>query len=350
MHNKIMNIVNIMNHLKMWLQNQWYQKNLNPLLWPFIPLSLLYSLIIDLRALLYKFGIIPKHKFKLPILVVGNITVGGTGKTPLVIHIVKILKQHGMRPGVVSRGYGGNHSKQSTDPVWVYANSDAKTVGDEPLLLAKRLFCPVVIATNRKKAVQSLLDSGQVDIIISDDGLQHEKLDRDIEIIVIDGKKRLGNGWCLPIGPLRESSRRLNKVDFIICNDPIKFDNDFEYDMELRPRTLSNGLEQSQQQSIASFQGQVVHAIAGIGFPDRFFDLLRKYGLKVIPHPFPDHYPFKQRDIDFNDDFPVLLTEKDAVKCSEFMNAKHWVLSIDAAVNPLFDMRLLKRLDELRQA
>jgi tetraacyldisaccharide 4'-kinase len=337
-----------MNSVSNWLQKQWYKKSLHPLLWVFIPLSLLYVFFVKIRKAYYQSNRISKASFPIPIVVVGNLTVGGTGKTPLVIHIVKVLKQYGLRPGVVSRGYGGSHSKTSQEPLWVYANSDPKQVGDEPLLLAKRVFCPIVIAANRIKAVQSLLDSGQVDVVISDDGLQHEKLKRDIEIIVIDGKKRLGNGWCLPVGPLREPSQRLEEVDFIVCNDPIQFDNDQEYDMVLRPRTLSSGLEPSQQNSINFFQGQTVHAIAGIGFPERFFDLLTKHDLKVIPHPFPDHYPFQQKDIEFNDDLPILLTEKDAVKCSGLMSHKHWVLSVDSAVNPLFDMRLLKRLDELR--
>ncbi len=331
------------------IQNFWYQSSLSPVLWPFIPLSLLYQAIIACRKLLYKTGILAQRSFSIPIIIIGNITVGGTGKTPLVIHTVKILKQHGFRPGVVSRGYGGYHSKTNAKPLWVYANSDPKLVGDEPLLLARRLFCPIVIAADRIKAVQNLLDSGQVDVVIADDGLQHEALQRDIEVVVIDGKKRLGNGWCLPIGPLRESSKRLNAVDFIVCNDPQSFNNDTEYDMELRPRVLVNGLDKSQQQSIHFFQGQTVHALAGIGFPERFFDLLKKYGLKVLTHPFPDHYQFQKEDIEFNDTLPILLTEKDAVKCSEFMNSKHWVLSVDAAVNPLFDMRLLKRLEEWHQ-
>lgn len=342
-----------MKNIKSWLQKQWYQTYLNPLFWPFIPLSLLYCLILSIRKSLYQFGILKRHKFAVPIIVVGNLTVGGTGKTPLVIHIVKLLKQYGFRPGVVSRGYGGSHSKISSTtskPLWVYANSDSNEVGDEPLLLAKRLFCPIVISRTRIKAVQSLLDSGQMDVVISDDGLQHEKLHRNIEVMVIDGKKRLGNGWCLPIGPLRESKKRLETVDFIVCNDPIRFDNDIEYDMELRPRMLTNGLDSSRQENISFFQGKEVHAVAGIGFPDRFFDLLKKYQLKVITHPFPDHYPFKKEDIEFQDDLPVLLTEKDAVKCSGFMTDKHWVLSVDAAVNPLFDMRLLKRLEEIRKA
>lgn len=334
-----------MKKLACWLQTLWYQPNLHLLLWLLVPLSLLYRAILFCRDKFYRMGLFSKYKFPIPVIVVGNITVGGTGKTPLVIHIVKVLQQRGLRPGIISRGYAGRHSKVKSEPLWVDANSDVKQVGDEPLLLAKRLSCPIVISALRRNAVQSLLDSGQVDIVISDDGLQHQALHRDIEILVIDGKKRLGNGWCLPAGPLRESSQRLNEVDFIVTNDPLTFDNDGEYDMELRPRGLRNGLDPSQKQDIKFFQDQTVHALAGIGFPDRFFDLLKKSGINVIPHPFPDHYAFQKKDIEFNDGLPVFLTEKDAVKCSGFMNSQHWVLSVDAAVNPLFDMRLLTRLE-----
>lgn len=333
-----------METIKLFLQKLWYQKYLNPLLWPFIPLSLIYQCIITIRKILYEKKIFKVHHFSLPIIVVGNLTTGGTGKTPLVIHIARILKQQGLRPGIVSRGYLGNHEK----PTFVYANSDPNQVGDEPLLLAKRLFCPIVVAKSRVAAVTALIDSGQVDIIISDDGLQHEAMTRDVEVIVIDGRRRFGNGWHLPIGPLRESTNRLKTVDFVVSNTPDRFDIDTEYEMELRPRPLYKAIRPADQMSINALQHKTVHAIAGIGYPERFFDLLKSYEINVISHPFPDHYSFKAADLNFNDEHLVIMTEKDAVKCEGMIGEKHWVLPVEASLNPLFDVRLLTMIQELR--
>lgn len=327
----------------------WYQKKLNPLLWPLVPFSLVWNLASRLRRSLYAQGIFKKHRFKIPIVVVGNLTIGGTGKTPLVIHLAKLLKQHGFHPGIVSRGYralNSNSQSSSGSPVFVNANSDPNQVGDEPVLLAKRLFCPIVVDPKRIRAVQSILDAGQVDVIISDDGLQHYAMDRDVEIIVIDGKRRFGNEWCLPAGPLREPVSRLKKANFLIVNTPENYNHDDEYDMELRPRLVYNGKNLSEQKTLLSFHGQKVHAVAGIGHPDRFFDMLNNYGIETISHPFPDHHTFKPEDIEFQDEYPVLMTEKDAVKCFGFMQPHHWVLSIDALVNPLFDAKLLNLLKE----
>lgn len=350
----------IVNRLRTWIQKQWYQKTLSPWLWVLIPFALIFDAIVRLRRLAYQKKILKSHSFQsehstenlanknqIPIIVVGNITVGGTGKTPLVIHIAKLLKQHSLRVGIVSRGYFGNKSSDAVEEV--YANSDPLLVGDEAVLLAKRVFCPIVVANDRVKAVKRLLEVHAVDVIISDDGLQHYPLKRDIEIAVVDGKKRLGNGWTLPAGPLREPKSRLVTVDHVVVNCPLSFDNDVEYDMELRPRTVYNGKDPGQQQTLTAFQQQKIHALAGIGFPDRFFDLLKNYGLDIIAHPFPDHYRFQAKDIQFNDGLPVIMTEKDAVKCGGFMTEHHWVLAVDAAVNPLFDMRLLTRLQELRR-
>lgn len=340
-----------LSQLKLALQRLWYAPQLRPVLLPLIPLSIVYLLIIFLRKLFYKynvFNLFLKKRYALPIVVVGNITVGGTGKTPLVIHIARTLKQHGIRVGIVSRGYLGQHEhERDQKPIFVYANSDPTIVGDEPLLLAKRLFCPIVIAKKRTLAVQALLDSAQVDVILSDDGLQHEAMERDIEIIVIDGQRRFGNGWCLPAGPLREPMSRLKSVDFVVSNSPDRYNIDTEYEMELRPRPLYKGILPSEHQNLIAFREQPVHAVAGIGFPERFFELLKKYELKIIPHPFPDHHPYTAEDLNFKDDYPVIMTEKDAVKCDGLMNERHWVLPVEASLNPLFDVKLLTRLQEL---
>lgn len=333
----------------MWLLKLWYQKHLNPVLWILVPFSLIMVCIVKLRRFAYLKGWLTQTKFDVPIIVVGNLTVGGTGKTPLVIHIAKLLKQHGFKTGIVSRGYKGDVKLRSESNIFVNANSDPAIVGDEPVLLAKRLFCPIVVDKDRVKAVQTLLSTNSMDVIISDDGLQHYRMGRSIEIVVVDGKRRFGNGWCLPAGPLREPLSRLESVNYIMCNGPENFDVDSEYDMELRPRMLYNGHSPSEQRTLASFQGSTIHAVAGIGNPDRFFALLKNYGLQVIPHPFPDHYMFKPSDLEFSDseDYPIVMTEKDAVKCGSFMKGNTWVLAVDAVVNPLFDAKLLSIVQEL---
>lgn len=323
----------------------YYQKKMNPLLWPLVPFSLIMNGICRLRRMAYQWGMFSSKNFPVPIIIVGNLSLGGTGKTPLVIHLAKLLTQHGYRPGIVSRGYKGT----GLEKTFVNAGSDPKQVGDEPVLLAKRLFCPIVVDPNRVSAVQAILESYQVDIIIADDGLQHYALGRSLEIVVVDGKRRFGNEWCIPAGPLREPMSRLKSVDFVVTNGPENFDNNNEYDMELRPRILFNGRNPSEQTTLAAFHGKTVHAVAGIGHPERFFDMLRSYGLTVIPHPFSDHYNFEEKDIQFGDaDCPVMMTEKDAVKCGGFMKEHHWVLSVDAIMNPLFDARLLTLLQDYR--
>lgn len=307
------------------------------------------ALIVTLRRFIYLSGVIKRKRFSVPVIVVGNLTVGGTGKTPLVIHLAKLLKQHGFHPGIVSRGY----KRKTNDILFVSANSDPNFVGDEPLLLARRLFCPIVVSSDRSRGVRALLDPNQnpnsVDVVISDDGLQHYAMDRTLEILVIDGKRRFGNGWCLPAGPLREPISRAKKMDFRVVNGTGSTVLDDEVEMELRPRILYNGKNPSEQKTLANFQGHRVHAVAGIGNPDQFFALLRQYELKVTPHPFPDHHRFVPEDLQFSDNYPILMTEKDAVKCLDWMSEKCWVLSVDAVVNPLFDAKLISRLKDFQR-
>ncbi len=317
----------------------WYQKYV--VLWPLIPVSVLFSLIVRIRQKLYRYGILPKKRFPVPVIVVGNLTVGGTGKTPLVIHIAELLKQNGFKPGIVSRGYKGKHK----GPVSVFKDSDPKMVGDEAVLLAKYLSCPVFIARNRKVALKKLLQMNKVDVVISDDGLQHYALHRNIEIAVLDGQRRFGNGYCLPAGPLREPEERLKRVDLIVNNGGILKED--EYQMEYVPRPLYSALYTMHKQPLDSFKGQVVHAIAGIGNPTRFFQLLVSYGLQIIPHIYPDHHKFSPKDIYFSDNLSVIMTEKDAVKCMQFADTRHWVLPIKASVTPLFDEKLLNLLKGL---
>lgn len=283
----------------------------------------------------YDFPGFKTHHYSVPVIVIGNLTVGGTGKTPLIIHVYQLLKSYGFTPGIVSRGYIPKRKKSDSDVHWVTTESLASELGDEPVLLAQRLKCPIVVSSNRNRAVKALIHSKCVDIILSDDGLQHYAMGRNIEIAVIDGKRRFGNGYSLPLGPLREPINRLNSVDLIITNG-VPFENN-QYDMTFIP-------EDTHQ--LENFKHKTAHAVAGIGNPERFFQSLREHHIHVIPHVFPDHYVLQEKDLVFQDKFPIIMTEKDAVKCKFFRTDKHFVLRIQASVNPLFDARLLVLLRE----
>ena len=321
----------------------WYQKKLPFYLYPFIPITWIFIFIISCRKYLYKHNLLgfKIHYFPVPVVIVGNISIGGTGKTPLIIHLYHLLKSQGYNPGIVSKGYIPN--KKTNGLRWVFPTSLVSEVGDEPLLLAQRLGCPIVVSANRPEAVHTLLasreqDHNPIDIILSDDGLQHYALGRDLEIAVIDGKRQFGNGYCLPLGPLREPITRLRCVDLIMSNGIAFQDN--QYDMSLVPENDTT------EEYLKTLKGKTVHAIAGVGNPERFFESLKAYHLQIIPHVFPDHYDFKPKDIRFTDDFPVIMTEKDGVKCHRFMTNKHRVLRVKTSVNPLFDARFLVLLQE----
>jgi tetraacyldisaccharide 4'-kinase len=325
-----------------FLQKVWYQTSVPFWAIIFLPLSIIYVFILRIRLFLYQLGCKAIYYSPIPTVVVGNLTVGGTGKTPLVIHLANLLTERKLRVGIISRGYKGNAKL----PTWVTSKSDPRLVGDEAVLLATRLNCPIVVARKRVLAMQTLLRSGAVDVVISDDGLQHYALGRHIEIVVIEGKHRFGNGFCLPLGPLREPKNKLNTVDLIVTNGGIPEKN--EYDMYLRPLDLYNACDPNLTQAISFFKETKIHAVAGIGFPQRFFELLRELGLVVIPHSFPDHHAFTVQDIYFEDEFPVIMTEKDFVKCKEFVTKQHWVLPIEAVITPLFDARFLRLLQEIQ--
>lgn len=317
-----------------WAEKVWYK---DPFIgvWLF-PLGFIFSDIARFRKYLYKIGVLKTHRLPVPVIIVGNITVGGTGKTPLVIWMAKLLKAAGHQPGIISRGYGG---QAETWPQSVNASSKVETVGDEALLLARQSGCPVVVGPLRVDAAKQLLrEAADCTIILSDDGLQHYALHRDIEIAVIDGERRFGNGYCLPAGPLREPINRLQTVDLIIVNGEKYEDN--EYAMRLVGDTAINLLT-SEQKPLAEFRGVECHALAGIGNPDRFFTLLASAGLSCKPLSFPDHYPFQAGDILFSDNNPVLMTEKDAVKCSPFASGQHWYVPVTAVPELAFAEQLL---------
>jgi tetraacyldisaccharide 4'-kinase len=324
-----------------FLNRLWYGQH--PLAQALAPLSWLYRGGMAVRRFLYRCGVLPVHRLPVPVIVVGNLTVGGTGKTPLIIWLAGYLKTLGYRPGIVSRGYGGRFSDKVQQ---VRPDSDPDLVGDEPVVIARRTGCPVAVARQRHLAARGLVDYAGCDIILCDDGLQHLALGRDIEIAVIDGVRRFGNGFCLPAGPLRESSHRLHSVHMVVTNGrPLRG----EHVMEYRALALRALGEAGRMEPMESWRGRSVHAVAGIGNPPRFFALLRHHGLAVIPHEFPDHHRYRASDLRFGDDLPVVMTEKDAVKCERFAGPDYWYVPITAALGSAFEYRLQHLLKELER-
>jgi len=297
------------------------------------PLSLVFAVVAGARRRAYRIGLLRRRRFPVPVVVVGNITVGGTGKTPLVVWLCEYLRGKGWRPGIVSRGYGG---KARHWPQQVRADSDPASVGDEAVMLAALTGCPMSVGPDRPEAVEALLAHTDVNIVISDDGLQHYALARDLEIAVIDGQRRLGNGFLLPAGPLREPGSRLDQVDLVVVNGQ---GGDDEFSMKLFQPSL-HSLTGDAELGIAEFSGRTVHALAGIGNPERFFDLLTRHGIQVDPKAFPDHHVFVAEDLEFDDRLPILMTEKDAVKCRRLHCRDCWVVHVDAQPDAGFVHRL----------
>lgn len=307
---------------------QWYE----PKLWGWLlwPLAQIFAGLVLLRRFCYKKNILNVYYASVPVIIVGNITVGGTGKTPLVMYIAKLLQQQGFKPGIITRGYKGKIRTAAL----VHKNAEPSLVGDEAVLMANSCSCPVMIAKNRSNGVQALIQHHKVDIILSDDGLQHYALGRDIEIVVVDGQRRFGNGHSLPMGPLREMPSRLRTVDLTIVNGT---------DMQVVCDRAYMLQDSDSSVGLDTFIGKTVHAIAGIGNPHQYFAQLRKLGLIVIEHTFPDHYAYKASDITFADALPILMTEKDAVKCRAFAKSYHWVVTTrvfvsDSIVNKFSDL------------
>lgn len=289
------------------------------------PLSCIYRLIVSLRRwYLQRFV---QETYPVPLIVVGNISVGGVGKTPLVIELAKRAQAKGLNVGIVSRGYG---SKIEETPYEVQFDDEASLVGDEPLLIHQKTLCPVVIAPQRTEAVRYLLDHHQCQIILSDDGLQHYKMGRSIEIAVIDGTRGLGNGLCLPAGPLRESAKRLKQVDFIVVNEGT-WDN--AYSMSLMPEPITQ-LSTLKSVSPNELSGTIA-AVAGIGNPQRFYSTLSQLGIEFTPYSYPDHYHFKSEDLNYGTD-TVIMTEKDAIKCRSFSTDELYFLPVKAVLGDSF--------------
>ncbi len=323
-----------------WLQDAWYKEMY--ISSALMPLSMFYDDAMRFRRFLYKKGVFKKTKLTVPVVIVGNITVGGTGKTPLILWLARFLKQEGYTPGIISRGYGGDSEQW---PQWVNENSNPALVGDEAVLMAKRADCPIAVGPERVKAAQMLLDKADCNIILSDDGLQHYALERDIEIAVIDGERRFGNGYTLPCGPLREPIERLQKVDLVIVNGVETDCEENEFFMAVEGDLLVN-LVTKEEKLLNEFKGASCHAVAGIGNPGRFFNLLEKAQLVIDRHGFTDHHQFIAEDIVFSDGKPVLMTEKDAVKCLGFASDNHWYLPVKAKPQQQFVDKLLTLLKE----
>ena len=320
------------------LEHSWYNNNLLTLM--LRPLAGLYCVVMFIRRLAYAMGLLKCHRLSVPVIIVGNLTVGGTGKTPVVVHIAHLLKRSGYSPGIISRGYGG---KARSWPQQVRPDADPIMVGDEAILISRRSNCPMAVGPDRVKTATLLQQHSGCDIIISDDGLQHYALGRDVEIVVIDGMRRFGNGLCLPAGPLREAVSRKEKVDFVITNGTASRN---EYAMNYQGETLINLNDSNKICSLGDLKNQSVHVLAGIGNPVRFFEQMRRKGLHVIEHPFSDHHPFCAEDLMFDDDKPVLMTEKDAVKCQRYVIENAWYLPIDIEMNNDFDIQLLTLLEK----
>ena len=307
------------------------------------PLSLLFRSIVALRRAAFRASLLRSHRLAVPVIVVGNITVGGTGKTPLVLWLAEFLLQHGFRPGIVSRGYGSSaHAPRRVTPL-----SDPASVGDEPVLLAQRSGSPVWVGTNRVAVGDALLRAhAECDVVLSDDGLQHYPLQRDMEIAVIDGARGLWNGLMRPAGPLREPPARLLTVDAVVINGPAHALETVTpaYAMRLEGREFRNLLNPAHVVGPAHFQRQHVHAIAGIGNPRRFFAHLEALGLQFEAHAFPDHHSYRAADLAFPHADAILMTEKDAVKCAAFAAETHWVLRVDAVPDPELGELILRKL------
>lgn len=327
------------------INTHWYRSTYSVLSFCLLPFSFLFRGIVALRRFLFKKKLLNSYAISVPVIVVGNINVGGTGKTPTVIWLANFLKENGYNPGVISRGYGGKLSQKET--FFVNSNTSVREVGDEALLLYRNTDCPIAINKNRVAGANALIAEKNCNVIISDDGLQHYRLQPAIEIAVIDNSRRFGNNELLPAGPLREPISRLKEVDFIFSH-PFSYEN--ENSIEYVSDYFCNVKNNDVTVPLENFSNKKVHAIAAIGNPQRFFNQLRSLGINIIEHTFPDHYHFDKNDINFPDELPVVMTEKDAVKCLSIATERHWFLPVKLEIEEKTKFTLLNRLKEITNA
>ena len=318
------------------LDQYWYESSFIP--WLLLPLSWLYCLIAIIRRKLYRLNILKSYRSQIPVIVIGNIVAGGSGKTPLLLSLCDYIEQKGFRPGVVSRGYGGsvNGVKQ------VQENDLAAEIGDEPLMIFQRTGLPVVVGADRVAAVNYLLENNDCDVVLSDDGLQHYRMQRELEIAVVDSERGFGNGFCLPAGPLRERKSRLQEVDIIVSNGfNTRSVDDCSYSLQI---VSLNRLSDDESSDLSSFLHKSVHAVAGIGNPDRFFRQLRHNGVELIEHAFADHHSYQQADFSGWSEDCIIMTEKDAVKCAKLQLPDAWVVKVVADFSDTLESQLAARL------
>ncbi|MDF1691127.1 MAG: tetraacyldisaccharide 4'-kinase [Zhongshania sp.] len=327
--------------LEQKLNRAWYGKP--GLLRLLLPLEGLYRGVAAARRQLIR-----GHSCGAPVIVVGNISVGGSGKTPVVLALAEYCQAQGFRVGIVSRGYGGRAPEY---PYLLNSNSGPAEAGDEPYLMAKRSGLPVAVAPDRLAAAQLLVSQSGCNLIISDDGLQHYRLARDIEVLVIDGERGFGNSHCLPVGPLREPRSRARDIALRIINGGDTQNNSGLSGHAMRLKgTVAVNLATGEQRALADWPAaeRRVHGLAGIGSPQRFFRSLRAAGFDVVEHAFPDHYPYAAADLQFTEALPVLMTEKDAVKCRYFSLDQHWMLPVNGVIDDEFYKKLQSCLAEIK--
>ena len=310
----------------------WYSKSVLSIL--LLPLSWLFRGVVALRRAYYRICHRRRKVSSAFVIVVGNITVGGTGKTPFLIWLAQRCLDHGLKTGIITRGYKGRRTGQIVE---VQPDSQPEDVGDEAVLLARKTACPVVAATDRKQAAALLVKSSQPDVVLSDDGLQHYGMPRDFEIAVVDSTREFGNGRCLPAGPLREPLSRLESCDLVVRNGRT---DDHKFYFEVVPEELILLASRSVRKPLQEFKDRTVHAVAGLGNPVRFFKMLEHAGIHIIEHAFPDHHTYVKADLEFGDDAPILMTEKDAVKCEPFLDSDIWYLPIIVQSNLVLEQRI----------
>lgn len=328
------------------ITNAWYQRRI--WLWLLLPFSALFYLISTLRRMLYQQNLVHRWRAPVPVIVVGNITVGGTGKTPLVTAVVAALRQRGYKPGIISRGYG---SQAPAYPFAVGIDTPPEHSGDEPLLLAKTTGVPVVIDADRSRAAQYLLAHHDCTVIISDDGLQHYRLQRDIEIAVVDGAREFGNRFVLPAGPLREPVSRLKHVHFCVVNGGSTLQTPAPtFTMQLDGHTFINCATGEHRESSGWPESMPLNAVAGIGHPERFFNTLRGLGLTFAVQAFADHHHYCPADFSFAGEQTVLMTEKDAMKVAGFVRPNWWYLPVQASLPAEFFQQLCAKLEKVQHA
>ncbi len=340
-----------------WFEREWQRLGGGALV--FFPFSLLFRGMVAARRFIYRARILPSWRARVPVIVVGNITVGGTGKTPLVIEILDILVRRGWTPGVIARGYGRVPSRESDPRGVVRVYPDVATpehFGDEPVLIARRSRVPVYVSPDRPAAARALLDAHpEVNVLVSDDGLQHYALARDVELAVIDGERGFGNGLMLPAGPLREPVSRLAEVDAAVVNgggsDTVKAPRQFAMQLG-RERFVAMGSNQelSPEEFALAARGRNVVAIAGIGHPRRFFEHVAMLGVHARTLAFADHHAYQPQELKLPGAEVIVMTEKDAVKCAAFADARMWYMRVDAILPPEFDDFLLTRIAQSRRS